>query len=124
ESQRMIRGVRERAGVADNRAVYQVVSGMADHTYMIFSPYRTFRDAGDALDPSVVDNDLDDAARSRLRDLMTVAVQNSETFIFFVSPQMSNPAGEWIVDDPEFWRASPAMQKGTPAAPKKPEGAK
>jgi hypothetical protein len=28
---------------------------------------------------------------------------------------MSNPAGEWIADDPEFWRASPPLQRQAPA---------
>jgi hypothetical protein len=24
---------------------------------------------------------------------------------------MSNPAGEWIVDDPDFWKNSPPLQR-------------
>jgi hypothetical protein len=44
---------------------------------------------------------------------------------------MSNPEGEWLVDDPEFWRSSLQLQR-PPAAPapapvpipKKPEGKK
>jgi len=31
-----------------------------------------------------------------------------------VSPAMSNPAGEWLADDPEFWRSSPVLQRQTP----------
>ncbi len=122
ESQRIVRAVRERAGAADNRVVYQTVSGMASNTYMIFSPYHSFREAGEALGPFGQDEDLDDSTRSRLRDLRGTAVQSSETFVFAISPPMSNPAGEWLVDDPEFWRSSPPLQR--PVAPKKPDSPK
>ncbi len=129
EGQRIIRAVRERAGVVDNRAVYQVVSGMASNSYMIFSPYHSFQEAGEALSPFAQDEDLDDSQRARVRELRLAAVQNAETFVFAISPPMSNPAGEWIVDDPEFWRSSPPLQRvpSAPAltpAPKKPEGKK
>jgi hypothetical protein len=123
EGQRIIRSVRERAGVVDNRAVYQVVSGMAANTYLVFSPYHSFQEAGEALSPFAQDEDLDDSQRTRLRELRLAAVQNAETFVFSISPPMSNPAGEWIVDDPEFWRSSPPLQRPA-ATPKKPEGAK
>jgi hypothetical protein len=119
ESQRTIRFVRERTGAVDNRVVYQVVSGTAANTYMIFSPYHSFREAGEALGPFAQDDDLDDSTRARLRELRGVAVQNSETFVFAISPPMSNPAGEWIADDPEFWRSSPPLQR--PAPVKKPD---
>jgi hypothetical protein len=122
DGQRIVRAVRERAGTADNRAVYQTVSGMASNTYMIFSPYHSFHEAGEALGPFGQDEDLDDSTRARLRDLRGVAVQNSETFVFAVNPPMSNPAGEWLVDDPEFWRSSAPLQR--PAPPKKPDSPK
>ena len=60
ESQRILRGVRERAAAADNRAVYQVVSGMPQNTYLTLSPYHSFREAGEALDGLVDYDDLDD----------------------------------------------------------------
>ena len=114
ESQRLIRGVRERAGSADNRVVYQVLSGIPDNTYITFSPYRTFRDVATSLDGLLDYEDLDDSVRGRLRDLLSASVQTTETFIFSVSPSMSNPEGEWIADDPEFWRSSPPLQRQAP----------
>jgi hypothetical protein len=123
DSQRIVRSVRERAGAADNRVVYQVVSGMPGNTYMVFSPYHSFHEAGEALGPFGQDDDLDDSTRSRLRDLRGVAVQSSETQVFAISPPMSNPEGEWLVDDPEFWRSSLQLQR-PPAAPEKPKAPK
>jgi hypothetical protein len=117
---RTLKSARQRAGVLDNRAVYQVVSGMARNMYLIFSSHRSLQNAGVALDPAADDYsaDVDDSTRNRLDDYTRLSVQSSETWLFSVSPAMSNPAGEWIVDDPEFWRSSPPLQRQ--ATPKKP----
>jgi hypothetical protein len=113
ESQRLIRSVRERSGITDNRAVYQVLSGIPDDTYITFSPYRTFRDVATSLEGLLDYEDLDDGVRGRMRELLATSVLTNETFIFSVSPSMSNPQGEWIADDPEFWRSSPPLQRQT-----------
>lgn len=120
EIHRALKIVRQRAGVEDNRIVYQVVSGMPRNTYLIFSAYHSLHNAGVALYPAVDDysTDVDDATRSRLEENVRQSVQSSETWMFSVSPAMSNPEGEWIVDDPEFWRSSPPLQRQP--APKKP----
>jgi hypothetical protein len=117
EIHRTLRAARQRASAADNRVVYQVVSGMPRNIYLIFSAYRSLQSAGNALDPAVDDyaNDVDEQTRNRLDDYTRVAVVSSETWLFSVTPAMSNPAGEWIVDDPEFWRTSPAMQRQSEA---------
>jgi hypothetical protein len=114
ESQRLIRGVRERAGAVDNRAVYQVLSGIPDNTYITFSPHRSFRDVATSLDGLLDYDDLDENVRHRLRELLSASVSTTETYIFSVSPAMSNPAGEWIADDPDFWRSSPPLQRQAP----------
>jgi hypothetical protein len=62
--------------------------------------------------------DVDDTTRSRLDDYTRETVLSSETWLFSISPGISNPAGEWIVEDPEFWKSSPPLQRQT--APKKP----
>jgi hypothetical protein len=117
---RTLKSARQRAGVLDNRAIYQVVSGMARNMYLIFSAHRSLQNAGVALDPASDDysTDVDDSTRNHLDDYTRLSVQSSETWLFSVSPAMSNPAGEWIVDDPEFWRSSPPLQRQ--ATPKKP----
>jgi hypothetical protein len=120
EIHRTLKAVRQRAGAADNRAIYQVVSGMQKNIYLIFAAHRTMQDAGISLDPAEDDysTDVDDSTRNRLDEDTRVAVQSSETWMFSVSPAMSNPAGEWIADDPEFWHSSALLQRQ--ASPKKP----
>jgi len=113
EIHRTLRAVRQRTSAADNRVVYQVVSGMPRNIYLIFSAYRSMQNAGNALDPAMDDyaSEVDDSTRNRLDDYTRISVVSSETWLFSVNPGMSNPAGEWIVEDPEFWRSSPAMQR-------------
>jgi hypothetical protein len=111
ESMRTIRGVRERAAAVDNRAVYQVISGMAGNVYLIFSPHHSFRAAAETLESLIDYDDLDEGVRTRIRELASASVASLETFIFSITPPMSNPAGEWIADDPEFWKSSPPMQR-------------
>jgi hypothetical protein len=114
---RALRAARQRTGAADNRVVYQVASGMPRNTYLIFSAHRSLQNAGAALDPAVDEYaaDVDDSTRNRLDDYTRVSVQSSETWLFSVSPAMSNPAGEWIADDPQFWHSSPLLPRPSPA---------
>lgn len=114
DSQRLLRNARERAETADSRAVYQVLSGMPERTFIILSPYSSFSAAAEALDGLLDYDDLDDSVRGRLRELLAQSVMSTQTIIFSVSPGMSNPAGEWLADDPEFWRPSPPVQRQQP----------
>ena len=120
EIHRTLKSARQRASAADNRVIYQIVSGMSKNIYLIFSAYRTLQIAGNSLDPPVDDYsiDVDDSTRSRLDDDSRASIVSSETWLFSVNPAISNPDGEWIVDDPEFWRSSPAVQHQV--IPKKP----
>jgi hypothetical protein len=119
EIHRVLRAARQRTGAADNRVVYQIASGMPRNTYLIFSAHRSLQNAGAALDPAIDEYavDVDDSTRNRLDEYKRVSVQSSETWLFSVSPAMSNPAGEWIADDPQFWHSSLVLQR--PSAAKK-----
>ena len=119
EIHRTLKSARQRAGIEDNRVVYQIVSGMPRNIYLIFSAHRSLQNAGVALDPAVDDyaTDVDDSTRNRLDDYTRISVQNSETWLFSVSPSMSNPAGEWIADDPEFWHSSAPLRQTPPRKP-------
>lgn len=120
EIHRTLKSVRQRANAADNRVVYQIVSGMPKNIYLIFSAYSSLQNAGNALDPAVDEyaSEVDESTRNRLDEYTRLSLVSAETWLFSVAPAMSNPAGEWIVEDPEFWRSSPALQRQ--AAPKKP----
>jgi hypothetical protein len=115
DSQRLIRSVRERAGTSDNRVVYQVTSGVPGNLYLTFSPFHSFQEAAESLDRLLDFDDLDESARGRLGELTNASIASAAIFLFSISPAMSNPAGEWIADDPEFWKSSPPLQRQAPA---------
>src|SRR5215472_16207476 len=87
EIHRTLKSARQRASAADNRVIYQVVSGMPKNIYLIFSAYRSLQIAGNALDPPVDDysTDVDDSTRSRLDDFSRSSVASSETLLFSVN---------------------------------------
>jgi hypothetical protein len=91
-----------------------MLSGMPENTFITFSPYSSFSSAAEALDGLLDYDDLDDNVRGRLTELLAQSVVTTETFIFSVNPGMSNPAGEWLADDPELWRSSPLVQRQLP----------
>ena len=111
ESQLLLRSARERAGTVDNRLVYQAISGIPDDTYITFLPHRSFRSAASTLDSLLDYDDLDDSIRGHLRELQAASIVSTETFVFSINPSISNPEGEWIADDPDFWKASPPLQR-------------
>ncbi|HZD93800.1 MAG TPA: hypothetical protein VE133_06070, partial [Candidatus Sulfotelmatobacter sp.] len=59
EIHRILRSVRQRASAADNRVIYQIVSGMPKNIYLIFGAYHSLQNAGNAFDPAVDDYTLD-----------------------------------------------------------------
>src|SRR5947209_9855592 len=68
EIHRTLKSIRQRANAADNRVVYQIVSGMPKNIYLIFSAHSSLQNAGNALDPAVDDyaSEVDEATRNRL----------------------------------------------------------
>ena len=109
EIRRMIHAAHERAGSGEIHSVYQVESGMPDGTFLIFTPVATLDEAGFSrdFDQNGFDTALDAAARTRLRDLSTVAIRQSETSILAIRPEISLPAKEWLDADPGLWKPAP-----------------
>lgn len=100
--QKILTSNRGREGMPRSRAVYQVISGLPDGTYVIFTALHGLRDAGAALDDG-----------SRAGGSASGAILNSGTNLFAVSPQLGYGAKEWIAADPEFW-GQPAAGKSVP----------
>jgi hypothetical protein len=103
--QKILTSNRGRAGATRSHAVYQVVSGLPDGTYVIFTPLRSLRDAETPL-------------RGGGDRPASGAILNSGTNLFSISPQMSYGAKEWITADPGFW-GRPAARQAVPTNPLK-----
>ncbi len=107
-------------------AMYQVVYGLEDGTYIIFNPmksaaeidhnFTTMKSFGDALGED---------GMKKMGELTGAATESSETNLFVFNPRMSYASEEWIKADPEFWKpkASMAESKKPMAKPaEKPAG--
>jgi hypothetical protein len=104
ELRKQIRAGHERARADDNLAVYQVESGMADGTYVLFSFAASIEDAGALAQFRA--RSFERASGDATQALASKAIVNSQTVLFAVNPEISLPAPEWIRSDAEFWSAN------------------
>jgi len=105
EVRRIIRSFHQQSNSPIIHSVYQVDSGMPDGTFLIFTPASSLDDAGAArqFDQSLIEN-VDAGTRSKLRDLSSAAIGESETSILAINPAISYPAKEWVAADPDLWK--------------------
>jgi hypothetical protein len=91
ELRKLIRRAQDSAKVADNAAVYEVESGAADGTFVIFSSAANLEDAGALaqLHTREFETMLSVQARTQFRALSSSAILNSETALFTVNPEIS-----------------------------------
>ena len=114
-----------RAGNAMGYRVYEVVAGMPEPTYIVFSSVSGFADfdrmmaAGDATMKAMTADD------QPIGKKFNEGLINSESFRFKLSPSMSYVPKETRATDPAFWmpkKPAPAKASSTAAAPAKPSG--
>jgi hypothetical protein len=98
-------------------AMYQVVYGQEDGTYILFNPMKTAAE----IDRGFGDFEKFTAAMGedgmkKIAELTEKTVDSSETNLFMFNPRMSYASEDWIKADPGFWKPKPAA-----AAAAKPE---
>lgn len=109
ELRKLIREAHEKAKVAEKWAMYEVVSGAPNGTYLMFSPMASMAEGDTDPHDKTYREALGEAARTRLREFQREAVQYSETTLFSVDPKMSYPPKAVVDRDPEFWSPKPAV---------------
>lgn len=116
EAWRMQVAAHTTAKMAEHWAVYGVVAGMADGTFLFFYPAMSMAEL-DASGPMHTAAPFRDAVgedgRAKMRDAMLEAVEGSQRLLFKLSPQMSTLPKPWSEADP-FW-----IPKALPVAPAK-----
>ena len=112
---KIVSAAHEKAKVDERWAVYEVITGAPDDTYIFFSPLASLAewDKYEAMHGKEYQEALGEDARTRLRDFNRNAVKSSETQLFSFSPKMSYLPKEMTDRDPDFWTPK------TPAAPAK-----
>jgi hypothetical protein len=95
----------DKANLDEHWAMYQVTSGMAGNTYLLFIPMKSLQEADQAQENhgKPYQDALGETGRQQLREFARTATATSETKLFAFSPKMSYPSDEWVASDPKFW---------------------
>jgi hypothetical protein len=105
---------REKANLDSHTAVYQVVSGGAPNTFLVFTAARSLKDWDDASaraesDQKAMEAALGGAEAARQqRMILADVVADWMVSSYAMSPELSRPAPQFMAYDPGFWGAGPA----------------
>jgi hypothetical protein len=118
----------DKSGSTQPTLTYQVVSGGASGTYLLFSPMDSLArmDAAPAR-MAAARQAMGERNRQHFDALAAEIVQSSESLLFAFNPKMSYVSPEFAAADPDFWNPKPASQAKPAAKSKsapKPAGAK
>jgi len=106
-------------------AVYEVVSGQPNGTYLLFQPTASLK----ALDTvgqrnSAMVQAMGDTVSKRFFKAVSETIVSDEPLLFSIDPRMSYVSKEFAAADPSFWNPQPeetkAPRKGRPKAASKP----
>jgi len=121
--QKVMNVAREKAKVNNvHIAVFQVVSGTANGTYLIFRPMKSLGEMDDPVGMRVRAAMSDDM-RKDADKTVSDAVMSSDSSTYWLTPEMSYVEKEFAAVDPAFWNpkpepvaAKPKPRKRTPKA--------
>lgn len=110
----------EKANMDEGFAIYQVVSGLQEGTYLYLQPFVSMADidkSGPMHGAAAYRDAVGESGRARNRDLTLIAVEWSQTLHFAFNPKMSYVPKPWMDADP-FWAPKPVVA-AKPAEKKK-----
>lgn len=117
EFRKIIKTAHETAKTNNHFALYQVVSGAAAGTYLLFRPLKSLQELDpDPSRPAI----LGPEEQRKLNELARMILISSETSLFALSPGMSYMSEEFMAVDPAFWKPKPRVV-AKPAAKKEAE---
>jgi len=100
-------------------AVYQVVSGLPEGTFMLFEPTDSLKMLDSAQDRSqAMLQAMGDSGSKRFLKLAGDAIASEESLLFSVSPKMSYVSKEFAAGDPAFWNPPAEETKAPPVKPR------
>jgi hypothetical protein len=120
EMRKTIKAAHEKAGMKDYYSVFEVQSGMAGPSYLIFIPMKSLKEADEAgpLHDSAAYKEAlgGEEGSKKIGELASAAVINNESSIFAFSPKMSVPPADYLAGgNADFWSPK-AMMAATPKA--------
>ena len=105
----------EKGGVAQPSMVYQVISGAASGTYVLFEPMTSLKALDDApARGRAMFEAMGESGMKRFENAASEIIAGSEPRLFVINPKMSYVPSHFASGDPEFWAPKPPAAK-TPA---------
>lgn len=105
--QKVVNVARSKAKVDNvHLAMFQVISGTAGGTYMIFRPMKSLGELDDPVNMRVRAAMSDDM-RKDADKTYSDAVMSSDTSTYWLTPEMSYVEKEFAAVDPTFWNPKP-----------------
>jgi hypothetical protein len=124
--QKIVNAAREKAKVTNfHVATYQVISGTAGGTYLIFRPMKSLAEFDEGINMKVRAAMSDDQ-RKDADKMYGEAVMSTDVSTYAFAPRMSFVSKEFAAADPGFWHpeaqvaAKPKMKRRVPKAPAPP----
>jgi hypothetical protein len=121
EAARIIRAANEKANRGNHYSVYQVMSGLADGTYLVFIPLKSLKDLDDFMKPEsrkAMAAAFGEENGKKLDKLFSDGVLSSESSLYAISPKMSYVSKEFAAANPAFWSPKEMVMAKTSAARK------
>jgi hypothetical protein len=85
-------------------AVYEVVGGLPEPTFVIVTPMQSLQEVGDLFETSqALRQNEGGVLQQRLQELARVAFGTSDTRLFSVGQKMSHVSKKFAAGDAEFW---------------------
>jgi hypothetical protein len=99
----------EKANLTLPWAIYQISSGMAGPTFLVFIPMKSLDEVDVAISRSkTLQEAQGEENAKKLQTIAADAYVSIESNIFAFNPKMSYPTKEWAAGDPEFWKPKAA----------------
>ena len=119
---KLIIEMHQKAKMDEHWATYEVVSGAANGTFLIFFPMKSMVeiDAADQMHGKAYQDIVGEEGRSRISELQDAAIRSQDTALFAFSPKMSYVSKVFSDRDPEFWNPKPPAPAGAKKEEKKP----
>lgn len=115
--EKVLNVARQKAKVTNlHAATYQIISGTAAGTYMVFRPLKSLAEFDENI-PAKVRAAMSDDQKKDADKMFGEAVISSETNLYAFAPRMSFVSKEFAAADPDFWH--PRMEMAVKPKPKR-----
>lgn len=119
ELRKIIKAAHEKNAMTDYFSVFEVQSGMAAPTYLVFIPMKSLKEMDETgplhTSAAYVEAVGGEEGQKKMAEISNTAILNTESMVFRFNPKMSVPMPEYAIGNEEFWNPKPASTKAKAA---------